>query len=89
MNYSERIQNKITSAEMSIVETMKLMDETFTKIMLVFDENKFIGIITNGDLQRAIIENISLNTHISEIINNEKKIYAHINDDRESTLKIR
>lgn len=84
MNYSERIQNKITSAEMSIVETMKLMDETFTKIMLVFDENKFIGIITNGDLQRAIIENISLNTHISEIINNEKKIYAHINDDRES-----
>ena len=84
MTYSKRIQNKIISAEMSIVKTMKLMDETFTKIMLVFDENKFIGIITNGDLQRAIIANIPLNTHIREIINNEWKIYAHINDDCET-----
>lgn len=84
MTYSKRIQNKIISAEMSIVKTMKLMDETFTKIMLVFDENKFIGIITNGDLQRAIIANIPLNTHIREIINNEGKIYAHINDDCET-----
>lgn len=84
MTYSKRIQNKIISAKMSIVKTMKLMDETFTKIMLVFDENKFIGIITNGDLQRAIIANIPLNTHIREIINNEGKIYAHINDDCET-----
>lgn len=84
MNYSERIQRKIVSAETSIIETMKLMDESYTKLMLVFDGDKFIGIVTNGDLQRAIIANIPLNTSIEKIVNNNNKIYANINDKHET-----
>lgn len=84
MNYSERIQRKIVSAKTSIIETMKLMDESYTKLMLVFDGDKFVGIVTNGDLQRAIIANIPLNTSIENIVNNETKIYASINDKHET-----
>ena len=87
MNYSERIQRKIVSAETSIIETMKLMDESYTKLMLVFDGDKFVGIVTNGDLQRAIIANIPLNTSIEKIVNNETKIDANINDKHETIKK--
>ena len=64
-SYSERIQKKIITADKTIIQTMKLMDEAFTKLFLVFDGEKFLGIITNGDLQRAIIAHISFDTPIS------------------------
>ena len=83
MSYTERIQRKIVSADLSIIQTMKLMDEAFTKLLLVFDGDMFLGIITNGDLQRAIIGNISFDTPIRKIVSHEGKAYAHCGDDRE------
>lgn len=83
MNYSERIQKKIVSADKSIIQTMKMMDEAFTKLFLVFDDEKFLGIITNGDLQRAIIAHIPFDTPIRKIVSREGKRYAYENDSRE------
>ena len=62
---------------------MKLMDESFTKLLLVFEEDKFLGIITNGDLQRAIIANIPFDTPIRSIVSNKGKMFAKDGDDRE------
>lgn len=84
MKYSDRIQSKIIDSKQSIIQTMKWMDESRTKSLLVFTNEKFLGIITNGDLQRAIIANIPFDTPIEIIINNKGKKYAHVNDDRES-----
>lgn len=83
MEYSEKVQKKIVSAETSIIQTMRLMDEGFTKLLLVFEGTKFIGIITNGDLQRAIIAHVPFDTPIRKVIHNESKRYAHKGDDRE------
>lgn len=83
MNYSERIQKKIVSSEKSLIQTMKLMDEAFTKLLLVFDGEKFLGIITNGDLQRAIIAHTPFDTPIGKIVSQEGKLYAHVGDNRE------
>ena len=82
-NYSERIQKKIVSSEKTLIQTMKLMDEAFTKLLLVFDGEKFLGIITNGDLQRAIIAHTSFDTPIGKIVSREGKLYAHVGDNRE------
>lgn len=82
-NYSERIQKKIVSSEKTLIQTMKLMDEAFTKLLLVFDEVKFLGIITNGDLQRAIIAHTPFDTPIGKIVSQEGKLYAHVGDNRE------
>lgn len=84
MNYSNRIESKIIDAKQSIIQTMKLMDEKLTKSLLVFSGEKFLGIITNGDLQRAIIANFSFDTPVKDIIDNKSKKYALVEDDRDS-----
>lgn len=81
--YSYRILKKVISADKTIIQTMKLMDEAFTKLLLVFDGDKFLGIITNGDLQRAIIAHTPFDTPIGTIVSREGKLYAHVGDNRE------
>jgi dTDP-glucose pyrophosphorylase len=83
MDYSERIQKKIISANKTIIQTMKMMDETCTKLFLVFDGDKFLGLITNGDLQRAIIAHTPFDTPIEKIVTRKGKLFAHKGDDRE------
>ncbi len=82
-NYSERIQKKIISADKTIIQTMKLMDESYTKLFLVFDGDEFLGIITNGDLQRAIIAHTPFETPIGKIVSREGKLFAHVGDNRD------
>ena len=84
MIYSERIQRKIVSAEKTIIQTMKLMDDGYTKSFLVYSGDQFLGIITNGDLQRAIIAGIPFDTSIKSILNNKTKKYGHVGDDIEA-----
>lgn len=79
--FSERIQSKIIDADKTIIQTMKLMDDTRTKSLLAFDGDRFWGMITIGDLQRAIIANMPFNTPICKLIDNGKKKYAHHSDD--------
>lgn len=81
-NLSEQIKTIIVDANTTIIQTMKIMDDKRTKSLLVFDNDKFIGMITNGDIQRAIIANIPFGTIIGAIIDNTNKKYAHINDDK-------
>ena len=81
--FSERITKKIVSSDKTIIQAMKLMDEACTKLFLVFDCEAFLGIITNGDLQRAIIAHIPFETPIGKIVSREGKLYAHEGDDRE------
>ena len=79
--FPERIQSKIIDSGQTIIQTMKLMDGARTKSFLVFERDKFLGMITNGDLQRAIIANKPFSLPIGNLINNAKKKYAHQNDD--------
>jgi len=52
----------------SIIYVFQRMAETGKRLFLVFDYSTFIGVISLGDIQRAIIENISLNSPIKNII---------------------
>lgn len=84
MNYSDRIQKRIVPSNKTIIQTMKLMDDAYTKLFLVFEGDAFLGIITNGDLQRAIIANMPFDTPISNIVSKEGKMFAHIGDNKET-----
>ena len=79
--FSEKIKSKIVDASLTIIQSMKLMDDKRTKSLLIFNGDIFLGMITNGDLQRAIIANKPFNTPISELIDNTNKKYAHKGDD--------
>ncbi|EJO5346073.1 nucleotidyltransferase family protein [Clostridium botulinum] len=53
----------------SIKKTLKLLDKGAKGIILVVDEErKLIGTITDGDIRRAILEGISLEQEIQEIM---------------------
>ena len=84
---SERIKVKIVDSDKTILQTMKLMDERFSKSLLVFRSDHFVGLITIGDIQRAIIANKSFDTPIGELIDNTQKQYAKATDDKEEIRK--
>lgn len=77
-------QSISVSKDTSIIETLHRMDETRHKMLLVFDNEIFLTIITIGDIQRAIIRNVSLNSPISTILELANKQYAHSSDTEET-----
>lgn len=81
--FSEKIKTIIVDTSNTIIQTMKLMDERRTKSLLVFNKDHFVGMITNGDLQRAIIANRPFDASIGSIVDNTNKKYAHTDDDEE------
>ncbi|MBN1340511.1 MAG: nucleotidyltransferase family protein, partial [Bacteroidales bacterium] len=52
----------------TILAALKQMDNTGRKLLLVFDGNRFESLLSIGDIQRAIIKNISLETPVDQIL---------------------
>lgn len=73
------IEKRSTKVNCSILDALKLMDSSKTKILFVFDVNKFEGLLTIGDIQRAILNDINLTSPISSILD-KNKIYASANE---------
>ena len=76
MNRLEEIKARSIEHTVSLLDAMKHMDEVKVKILLVFCDDHFEGLITIGDIQRAIISNIALKEPVSRILN-KKKIYGY------------
>ena len=79
--FSNRIQSIIVDSGKSIIQTMKIMDEACIKSLLVFENGRFLGMITNGDLQRAIIAKKPFDCPIGNLVDNANKKYAKTGDD--------
>lgn len=76
----DKIKDRTISPSASLLGAMKRMDEIRSKMLFVFDEEQFEGIFTIGDIQRAIIKNLSLDLPISVIID-RNKTYVKPNED--------
>ena len=66
--------------EESIIYSLKLMDKLKRKLLIVLDDNKFYGLLSIGDLQRAIIANKPLEGSIKTILRNNIKTGTPIDD---------
>ena len=73
----EKIKHRIVSPSASLLDAMKTMDAQKVKTLFVFDDEHFEGLLTLGDIQRAIIKNIALTEPVSRILN-KKKIYGYV-----------
>ena len=77
------IIEKITlSGEETILFALKKMDILERKLLIVIQDEQFIGLLSIGDIQRAIIKNLSLETRVREIIRDDIKV-AYFNDNKE------
>ncbi len=55
------------------------MDSQRVKMLFVLENGHFVSILTIGDIQRAIVKNIALETPVVQVVDRNKK-YAHIGD---------
>lgn len=63
----------------TISEAFKKMSETGKRLFLVFDITDFKGVLSIGDIQRAIINNVPMGNVISSIMRKEFR-FASVND---------
>lgn len=79
----DKISNISIDYKSSIMQSLKMMDTQKVKLLFVFSDETFRGLLTIGDIQRAIIAGVDLSNGLSEILDT-KKIYASIDDDLSS-----
>lgn len=58
----------------NLLEALKQMDALDKKLLIVVEQNQFIGLLSVGDIQRVIIKNISLETPIKNILRKNIRI---------------
>lgn len=86
------IEERICLVSTSIIEALKLMDTKKVKLLLVFDGDKFLSILTIGDIQRAIIKGVDLTNPILIILDTNKQFVApneSYEDIRKKMLNLR
>ncbi len=76
----------LITADTSILKAIEIIDKgTIGAAIVVDDNNKLIGTVTDGDVRRGILHNISLQAPVSDIMNTNPK-YAHHGEDKHSIL---
>lgn len=81
MNSSiKKIQNRIIDIDMPLLEALRYMDKGQVKLLFVFYKGKFSGLVSIGDIQRAIISNKSFESPVGDIMR-IKNTVAYISED--------
>lgn len=83
---TQDIEKRSIKGDKSILEALKLMDSSKARLLFVFDKNKFDGLLTIGDIQRAILKDVNLTEPISSILD-KNKVYASTDEPLESIKK--
>jgi len=61
-------RNRNISASLQLIDALKKMDALDRKLLIVVEENKFIGLLSAGDIQRAIINGKDLNSPVQDVM---------------------
>ncbi len=68
------------SHDATIISALKQMDSVKHKLLIVTKDDKFYRLLSIGDIQRAIIKSVDMNSPVSSILREKTKV-ASINDD--------
>lgn len=83
----KNFKNILLKTTSTIKEALKIIDSGAMQIAIVVDvDNKLIGTITDGDIRRGLITDLSLNDSIESIIFKTPTV-AKITDTKEEVLK--
>lgn len=82
------IKDIIINEDTSIIEVLKIIDKSSKQLVLVVNENKkLLGTISDGDIRRALLNNVSLDESIKNIYFKYPTV-ANINDSRTEIINI-
>jgi dTDP-glucose pyrophosphorylase len=84
----QNIKDITISKNTLLKDVLKIIDQSSKQICLVLDENKkLLGTISDGDIRRALLRNISLDDTVENVYFKNPTV-ASINDSREVILNI-
>lgn len=84
---NEKYQN-IISVNTTIIEALKVMNNISMNLLVVTKKEHFIGILSIGDIRRAILEHVDMNTIGIKNIMRDNILVARIEDSIEDIKKI-
>lgn len=76
MSILPKIHNRAIQNSLTILQALKKMDEVKVKMLFVFDGDRFLSILTIGDIQRAIIKDVDLSNLVTSILQIKKKFVS-------------
>ena len=89
---NSKIENLVIEANVVILEALRQMDIEKVKTLFVYNDNRFVGLLTLGDIQRAIIKNVTLTEPVSRILDCNK-LYGYKSESadiiKEKMLRLR
>lgn len=68
-----KIQKRAIQSSVTILQSMKKMDEERVKVLFVLDGERFLSILTIGDIQRSIIKGVDMSESVMAIVDTNKK----------------
>ena len=83
---SLKIKDRLIASEDSLLMALKQMDRQKVKMLFVFEDEQFVSILTIGDIQRAIVNNIALDTPVAQVVDRNKQ-FAHVGESMDSIRK--
>lgn len=92
LDINEKVLALIVYYDDSILSVLKRMDELKRKLLLVFKNERFLNVISIGDIQRAILKNIPLEGKVENVLRSIISV-ANTNESNEEVrnkmLKLR
>ena len=77
-----QMKKKLTiNKESTIKDAMKLLNETGENCLLVVENNKFYGTLTDGDIRRSILSGIKTRSSIESCVNTSPVFFEYYNYD--------
>ena len=75
--------NNLIPPETTIVSALKIMDSIGQKLLIIVEGEKFVGVLSIGDIQRAIINQKNLEAPVTEILRSIITV-ANVDESEES-----
>lgn len=77
-----RLEKRRIGIQNTLLQALRQMDAERVKMLLVFSGERFISILTIGDIQRAIIKHVAMDSPIAGIVDviQQDKDYAKLSD---------
>ena len=75
-------QNQIINKDISLLEALDIMDNTDRKLLIICEDSIFLGVISIGDIQRAILNKYDLSQRVIDFVRSDI-IVATTDDDIE------
>lgn len=72
----------IITERISLLESLEIMDRVERRLLIVCEGKKFLGVISIGDIQRALLGKKDFSLPVKHFLRKDIT-FAHINDDRE------